>query len=69
VKVTTGLSDIVNVAITAGDLREGELVVTGTIAPANAASGAAAATGSPLMPSFPRRTTPGGGARTSAGGR
>jgi len=70
VEVQTGLSDIVNVAITAGGIQEGDLVVTGMSAQAEAASGASASTGSPLMPSFPRaRSSSGGGARTSAGGR
>ena len=69
VEVKTGLSDIVNVAVTAGELQEGDLVVTGMAAQAGTASGAAAGTGSPLMPSFPRRSGSGGGARNSAGGR
>ena len=69
VEVKTGLSDIVNIAVTAGDLHEGDLVVTGLAAQAGSASGASTGTGSPLMPSFPRRNGTGGGARNSAGGR
>ena len=69
VEVKTGLSDIVNVAVVAGELREGDLVVTGMAAPAGTASAAPAGSGSPLMPSFPRRSGSGGGARNSAGGR
>ena len=69
VEVTTGLSDIVNVAVTGGELQEGDLVVTGSVAQADTTSGAAAASGSPLMPAFPRRNSAGGGARNSAGGR
>jgi HlyD family secretion protein len=69
VPVKTGLSDIVNVAVTGGDLHEGDLVVTGAAAQSSTAASAAAAPGSPLMPSFPRRNSSGGGARNSAGGR
>jgi HlyD family secretion protein len=70
VDVRTGLSDIVNVAITAGALHDGDLVVTGIAAQADATSSAPAPTGSPLMPSFPRaRSSAGGGARNGAGGR
>ena len=41
VEVQTGLSDIVNVAVTAGGIEEGDLDVTGMAAQAEAASGAA----------------------------
>jgi HlyD family secretion protein len=70
VSVQTGLSDVVNVAVTAGGLQEGDLVVTGMAAQSPATSGASGSGGSPLMPSFPRpRSYSGGGARGSAGGR
>ena len=62
--VQSGLTDNVTVEVTGPGLEEGEQVVTG-LAPANAPG--AAASGSPLMPSFPRRNTnrnSGGAART-----
>jgi HlyD family secretion protein len=63
--VRAGLTDNVMVEVTGPGLEEGEQVVTG-LAATNAAPGAANS-GSPLMPSFPRRNTnrnSGGAART-----
>jgi len=59
VPVTAGVSDGIQVAIGAAALTEGAQVVTGVVRSATAATAAAPASGSPLVPSMPRR--PGGG--------
>jgi HlyD family secretion protein len=64
--VQAGLTDNVNVEVTGPGLEEGEAVVTG-LAATNAAPSAVANSGSPLMPTFPRRNASrnsGGAART-----
>lgn len=62
VPVEAGLTDNVTVAVSGAGLEEGAEVVTG-LAATSAAPASAPASGSPLMPSFPRRNT-GGAART-----
>ena len=64
VPVRTGVSDGVQVAVLSG-VDEGAQVVTG-VATTSAAS-TATTSGSPLMPSFPRRNANGGGSRPAAG--
>jgi HlyD family secretion protein len=62
VPVQVGLSDNVTVAVGGEGLEEGAQVVTG-LAATNAAPASTTASGSPLMPSFPRRNA-GGAARS-----
>jgi HlyD family secretion protein len=62
VSVQVGLSDNVTVAVNGEGLEEGAQVVTGLAAP-NSAPASGAASGSPLMPTFPRRNA-GGAARS-----
>jgi HlyD family secretion protein len=61
VPVQVGLSDNVTIAVSGEGLEEGAQVVTG-LAATNAAAASGTPSGSPLMPSFPRRNA-GGAAR------
>jgi HlyD family secretion protein len=62
VAVQAGLSDNVTVAVSGAGLQEGMDVVTGAAVDTASQSNAAPAGGSPLMPTFPRRSA--GGNRT-----
>lgn len=67
VAVRPGLSDGVAVVVLSSTLNEGDQVVTG--AAATSASSVPATGGSPLMPTFPRRSSTGGGAGPGTGPR